>query len=527
MSLTKVSFSMIDGAIANALDYGAVGDGVTDDTQAIQNAINAAGKVYLPAGTYKITSPLYMDSGTQIIGQGVKNVDFTPVAGNPGTKIIKTTNTAGVGSNTSRAGTVTDSYVKNAIIILRHADNEYSELCSISNITLESDGYLVNYGIYAPRTTKLSIDNVYIYKCEIGFFTYDSWLTQLNKFICNSDTQKAINGGATYGWVSTTIGIQWANDGTGSATGTALEANNCWARDCDIGYSIYGLQYSSFNSCAADNISDRAYFLLTSVLSLNGCGHENVQIKNDAAIYCGSSNLTLNSCNNFLVFGANTGTTAVIAVDGGSITLNSCSFVNLTNPGTTYNILVTGGAKVINNGSGLPTNGNSFKSLASGSQYIGNESIPPYVQSQDAGTVVRYLQGRIRDNQVKEKASKAVLSAGSTIATLTASLVGGVEYGVCRFSISYYDGSSPTSVGLAELVVAVYQDASTTFSQNISTVYNVAAGNSVGPTVGPAFTLSRVGGVWSLVMTPVYGDAICHTITAEMQNIEGITLALP
>jgi hypothetical protein len=39
-------------------DFGAVGDGVTDDTAAIQAAINAHKCIYLPIGTYKITSTL-------------------------------------------------------------------------------------------------------------------------------------------------------------------------------------------------------------------------------------------------------------------------------------------------------------------------------------------------------------------------------------------------------------------------------------------------------------------------------------
>jgi len=57
MALTKVSYSMIEGAAANVLDFGAVGDGVADDTAAIQAAIDSgAGSVYAPTGIYKITS---------------------------------------------------------------------------------------------------------------------------------------------------------------------------------------------------------------------------------------------------------------------------------------------------------------------------------------------------------------------------------------------------------------------------------------------------------------------------------------
>ena len=100
MSLTKVTYSMIQGAPINVQDFGAVGDGITDDTAAIQAAVIFAetppqfnsydrfstggetaggymGKVYFPKGAYVINdtitvSSVYLDVdfGNSIILKG-------------------------------------------------------------------------------------------------------------------------------------------------------------------------------------------------------------------------------------------------------------------------------------------------------------------------------------------------------------------------------------------------------------------------------------------------------------------------
>ena len=58
-------------------DFGAVGDGVTDDTTAIQNALNSGAKtVYAPAGTYVVNATLSVPKDVSIMGDGANATTF-------------------------------------------------------------------------------------------------------------------------------------------------------------------------------------------------------------------------------------------------------------------------------------------------------------------------------------------------------------------------------------------------------------------------------------------------------------------
>lgn len=84
MSLTKVSYSMITGAPANVLDYGATGDGTTDDTAAFIAAITQNDVVVIPSGNYLIKSTITIPADNKRwIGAGGVIVRGTALATGP------------------------------------------------------------------------------------------------------------------------------------------------------------------------------------------------------------------------------------------------------------------------------------------------------------------------------------------------------------------------------------------------------------------------------------------------------------
>ena len=157
--------------------FGAVGDGVANDTLSIQNAIdyaynNSFSTVYIPAGTYKVTKPIYLYEKISLIGDS----QYTSI-------IKKTTNTA-------------DMYGKNSIICLVNyeatsddvTDSGYQQikrLCITGNV----EDYAVGKaelnkisGIYAKvNTPYVIIEEIETNNVDIAIDLKGAWISRFKK----------------------------------------------------------------------------------------------------------------------------------------------------------------------------------------------------------------------------------------------------------------------------------------------------------------------------------------------------------
>lgn len=141
-------------------DYGAVGDGITDDTEAIQAAIadewarisanpsayaQSRNAIYFPAGNYLITAPIKLYPYTTIVGDGPDRTIISLEAGYVGS-VLRTSDS--LGQTGANIGT------NNATLPVS---------ITVSGFTLDSSFNPLNSIIILERSTDVNIENCKIF----------------------------------------------------------------------------------------------------------------------------------------------------------------------------------------------------------------------------------------------------------------------------------------------------------------------------------------------------------------------------
>jgi hypothetical protein len=247
-------------------DFGAVGDGVADDTTAIQDAADYiynggvgvyGGELYFPQGTYKITSAITISQRTLIKGSG------------KGSTVISAIGCSGFYAANSVRGTFN---------------------INIRDISIGGDGTgVTKHGIELVGDGGVNVAQVHLENILVGGFSgsgvyiFRPIVTEIEQVVSSFNAQH---------------GFHIIGDGT------SLTMTSCWGRgNTGDGYRIDdNMQYCTFNGCAADGNANGYNFngsiaLPAQNIVLNGCGSED-----NSSVYflfTASQGVTLNSISVF------------------------------------------------------------------------------------------------------------------------------------------------------------------------------------------------------------------------------------
>lgn len=299
----------------NVRAFGATGDGVTDDTAAIQatvDAIPAAGGVlYLPTGGYKLTSDILLKTGVTVQGDGSNATVLTQTATN-----------------------------KNGLTL----SGDGPRYVSIRNLKLTGPSSGTGHGIQLTTTTATAVASCDLTSLFISGFGGNG-----------VETSTLITS------VFSDVRVQGCTHGFHLVSGTSVSLISCYANGCSqIGYFLDTVAYSTLSACATDTVGLGYYIASCRCVVLEGCGCEGVVAQNgqDGSGYkiSGSSTISLVNCFNltnnaaaFYVTGSSTFCTMLTcreATPGGSATaafkVDAGSTLTLINPqNTTGNSLAT------------------------------------------------------------------------------------------------------------------------------------------------------------------------------------------
>jgi len=231
--VAEVATHVVKGSLVyNVKDYGAVGNGTTDDTAAIQAAVTAAsavaGTVYFPAATYKLTATLTIStSGVHLLGAGMWNTILTRstdygntinFTGNDATGVY-VTDTGIAGFSIRSTGLTTSGAHINYNGVARHTLRDIYLL----------EGFI---GIKAASLTAARIANVY------GVFTNLFGGVSTGRRMMQFTSAAATYGHPSCGDVFVTDFNLRGNIGAGTVMGAAVEiksADGIWFENGHLG----------------------------------------------------------------------------------------------------------------------------------------------------------------------------------------------------------------------------------------------------------------------------------------------------
>ena len=280
MALTKAHNRMIEGSVINVADFGAVGDGVTDDLAAFDAAVNAASSdsfagdtIFIPSGTYYLSGLWHVNKPVHIQGNGA---------------YLKGGDSTGVVWYGYRTGSDQNKYflkktVRDFTVEATTAGGEgfltsKSLQCVFSNISAEA---CADRGLVFQAAVACQFDTVGAGSCQgsgivLTYFTNSDGTTHVpstaNTFVNPRATGNAI-GGAGYG-----IYFGLNPDGDAGNYGNTVIGGNVEANQF-TGMRVYG-----------DNNQIRGVWFESNGQDSGSANQYNLQISGDSCLVDGGRN---------------------------------------------------------------------------------------------------------------------------------------------------------------------------------------------------------------------------------------------